>query len=218
MNVRKPTDYSAMFTALNELIAENLSQMELYRSIGSVVSGRQEKGAAVAAAEYLQGTHPGTTGLSPRSLRRMRDFYRTYENAPEIMDQAMTIGWTQNIVIIEADLSLQEKAWYIRAVRQFGWSKLELAEQIAVSAHLKISLDLPREVCYTEENIGSVYLPNDAQAGGVWHRMHQKNSAATHPPQLRRMRPPNRDGPGQPTEYGRICGGDVGRKMHRLMD
>ena len=31
MNVRKPTDYSAMFTALNELMAENLSQMELYR-------------------------------------------------------------------------------------------------------------------------------------------------------------------------------------------
>ena len=50
----------------------------------------------------------------------MRDFYRTYENVPEIMDEAMTIGWTQNIVIMEANLSLQEKAWYICAVRQFG--------------------------------------------------------------------------------------------------
>ena len=173
MNVRKPTDYSTMFTALNELIAENLSQMELYRSIGSVVSGRSEKGAAVAAAEYLQGTHPDATGFSPRSLRRMRDFYRTYENVPEIMDQAMTIGWTQNIVIMEADLSLQEKAWYICAVRQFGWSKMELAEQIAASAHLEISLDLPEKVCYTGENSSSAYP--ETQTGRAWHRLRRWN-------------------------------------------
>lgn len=155
MNVRKPTDYSTMFTALDELMAENLSQMELYRSIGSVVSGRPEKGAAVAAAEYLQSAYPDATGFSPRSLRRMRDFYRTYENVPEIMDEAMTIGWTQNIVIMEADLTINEKAWYIRTVQRLGWSKLELVKQIADSAHLKISLDISEEVCYTEENISS---------------------------------------------------------------
>ena len=136
MNIRKPTDYSAMFAALDELMVANLPQMELYRGIGRVVSGRPEKGAAVAAAEYLQGAYPDATGFSPRSLRRMRDFYRTYESVPEIMDEAMTIGWTQNAVIMESGLTLQEKAWYIRAVRQFGWSKLELAEQIAASAHL----------------------------------------------------------------------------------
>ena len=84
MNVRKPTDYSAIFVALDELMAENLPQMELYHGIGRVVSGRPEKGAAVAAAEYLQGAHPDATGFSPRSLRRMRDFYRTYENAPKL--------------------------------------------------------------------------------------------------------------------------------------
>ena len=131
MNVRKPTDYSAMFAALDELMAANLPQMELYRGIGRIVSGRPEKGAAVAAAGYLQCAYPDVTGFSPRSLCRMRDFYRAYENTPEVMAEAMTIGWTQNIVIMEAELTLQEKAWYIRAVRQFGWSKLELAKQIA---------------------------------------------------------------------------------------
>ena len=120
MNVRKPTDYSALFTALDELTAANLPQMELYCGIGRVVSGRPEKGAAVVAAEYLQGAYPDATGFSPRSLRRMRDFCRTYESAPEIMAEAMTIGWTQNVVIMEADLTLHEKAWYIRAVQKFG--------------------------------------------------------------------------------------------------
>lgn len=136
-----------------------------------MVSGRPEKGAAVAAAEYLQGTYPDATGFSPRSLRRMRDFYRIYESAPEVMDEAMIIGWTQNIVIMEADLTLQEKTWYIRAVRQFGWSKLELVEQIAASAHLEIVLDLPEEVCYTEENSNSDYPPSETQDIKVWHQL-----------------------------------------------
>ena len=130
MNVRKPTDYSTLFAALDELMAADLPQMELYRGIGRLVSGRPEKGAAIAAAEYLQTAYPDAAGFSPRNLRRMRDFYRAYECTPETMAAAMTIGWTQNIVILEAELTLQEKWWYIRAVWQFGWSKLKLAEQI----------------------------------------------------------------------------------------
>ena len=54
MNIRKPTDYITMFTTLDTLMAAQLPQMELYREIGRVVSGRSEKGAAVAASEYLQ--------------------------------------------------------------------------------------------------------------------------------------------------------------------
>ena len=53
MNVRKPVDYSAMFAALDSLMKVFLTQMELYCEIGKLVSARPEKGAAVAAAEYL---------------------------------------------------------------------------------------------------------------------------------------------------------------------
>ena len=161
MNIRKPADYNALFTALDGLIAASLPQMKLYCETGRLVSGRPEKGAAVAAAEYLQRTYPDTAGSSPRNLRRMRDFYRAYKSAPEIMAEAMTIGWTQNVVILEAELTLQEKAWYIRAVQQFKWSKLELARQIASAAHLEIPLDLRSEMCYTGENNSSEYLYDD---------------------------------------------------------
>ena len=58
MNIRKPTDYSLLFSELDRLMAEQLSQMELYCEIGRVVSGRVEKGAAVAASEYLQAAYP----------------------------------------------------------------------------------------------------------------------------------------------------------------
>ena len=201
MNIRKPTDYSVMFAALDVLMAANLPQLELYRGIGRVVSYRPEKGAAVAAAEYLQSTYPDVAGFSPRSLRRMRDFYRAYESAPEVMAEAMTIGWTQNMVIMEAELTLQEKAWYIRAVRQFGWSKLELAKQIAAFAHLEKSLDLRPEVCYTEENSDSSYSSSQAQADEIQRQPRRGDGAAAHSLRLRRIRPPDRDGPDRPAEY-----------------
>lgn len=126
--------------------------MKLYREIGRLVCGRRSKGAAVAAAEYLNSAYPDVSGFSPRNLRRMRDFYRTYANNPEVMAEAMSIGWTQNVVILEAELTFQDKLRYIRAVRRFGWSKAALTEKIASAAHLEITLDLGPEVCYTGEN------------------------------------------------------------------
>ena len=87
--------------------------------------------------------------FSARSVRRMRDFYHTYENEPAVMRAAMEIGWTQNVVILEAGLTLAEKAWYIRAVRQFGWSKLALIEQIDRRVHEQIDLDTEEKACYT---------------------------------------------------------------------
>ena len=136
MNIRKPTDYITMFTTLDTLMAAQLPQMELYREIGRVVSGRSEKGAAVAASEYLQAAYPTAEGFSPRNLRRMREFYAAYEESPEIIRLAMNLGWTQNVAILERCSSNEERAWYIRAVLRFGWKKAKLLDAIESQAWL----------------------------------------------------------------------------------
>ena len=151
MNIRKPTDYTAMFAALDALMAAQLPQMELYREIGRVVSGRAEKGAAVAASEYLQAAYPAAEGFSPRNVRRMRAFYVAYEESPEIMRLAMYLGWTQNVAILERCSSNEERAWYIRAVLRFGWKKAKLLEAIESQTWLYSSLDEQALSCYTEE-------------------------------------------------------------------
>ena len=92
MNIRKPTDYTTMFTTLDKLMAAQLPQMELYCEIGRLVSGRAEKGAAVAASEYLQATYPAADGFSPRNLRRMRDFFRMYGDTLELLAEAMHLN------------------------------------------------------------------------------------------------------------------------------
>ena len=72
MNIRKPADYSAMYRELTEILARNLPQMDEIYAIGKAISQRPEKGAAVAAAEFLQANSPDRTGFSPRNVRQMR--------------------------------------------------------------------------------------------------------------------------------------------------
>ena len=151
MNIRKPTDYTAMFAALDTLMAAQLPQIELYCEIGRLVSGRAEKGAAVAASEYLQITCPDVEGFSPRNLRRMRAFYAAYKESPEIMQQAMKLGWTRNVAILERCGSNEERTWYIRAVLHFGWKKAKLLAAIESQAWLHSTLDEPMVSCYTGE-------------------------------------------------------------------
>ena len=148
MNIRKEHDYSALYAGIDQAIRADLSQMELYCELGRLICGRSEKGAAVAAAVYLAEKCPNKAGFSARNMRRMRDFYRMYENAPKLLAQAMHLNWTQNVVILEADLTLKERAWYIQEVEQFGWSKLTLQKKIAEAAHLAETLDSASGMCY----------------------------------------------------------------------
>ena len=135
MNIRKNIDYSEMYEALDYLMAKELPQMELYCEIGKAVCQRTEKGAAVMASEYLNKCYPDVKGFSPRSLRRMRDFYRTYEDYPNLLSLALQIGWIQNVVIMEAELPIELREWYMKAALQFGWPKAELIANIYEKAH-----------------------------------------------------------------------------------
>ena len=151
MNIRKPTDHTAMFAALDALMAAQLPQMELYCEIGRLVSGRAGKGAAVAASEYLQAAYPAADGFSPRNVRRMRDFYRMYGDTLELLAEAMRLNWTQNVVIMEAKLTMDERCWYIRKTTESGLSKTELLRMIERAEHSEIALGENKDTCYTVE-------------------------------------------------------------------
>ena len=104
MNIRKAVDYSTMFATLESVMKADLPQMELYCEIGKAVCAHSEKGAAVAAAEFIKEQYPDMTGFSPRNVRRMRDFWQLYSGTPELLGEALHLNWTQNIVIMEAEL------------------------------------------------------------------------------------------------------------------
>ena len=152
MNVRKAVDYSAMFAALGLVMDADLPQMELYCEIGKIVCARSEKGAAVAAADFLREQHPDMTGFSPRNVRRMRDFWQLYSGMPELLCEALHLNWTQNVVIMEAELTAEERYWHVRQAAAQNLSKSELLQMITDSAYLESVLDEKVDVWYNEGN------------------------------------------------------------------
>ena len=138
MNVRKPVDYGTMYRELTAILAQNLPQMDEIHAIGRAINQRPEKGAAVAAAEFLRANFPDRTGFSPRNVRRMRVFCKTYENDQTLLRLAMKIGWTLNVVIMKAELTRDVRKWYLEQARHRGWTKAELQAALhteAYSAH-----------------------------------------------------------------------------------
>ena len=175
MNVRKPVNYSAMYQELVTILAQNLSQMEEAYSIGKAVNQRPEKGAAVAAAEFLQANFPDRTGFSPRNVRRMRDFYRTYENDQTLFRLAMKIGWTLNVVIMEAELTRDTRKWYLEQARAQQWSKNVLLEKLTSEAYLEKSLDAATDACYTDNMDSGNKSKFMLERGAFWKHSHLDN-------------------------------------------
>ena len=115
--------------------------MELYCEIGKIVCARSEKGAAVAAADFLRERHPDMTGFSPRNVRRMRNFWQLCSDTPELLGEALRLNWMQNVVIMEAELTAEERRWYIRQSAAQSLFKSELLQMITDSAYLESVLD-----------------------------------------------------------------------------
>lgn len=269
MNIRKAVDYSTMFATLESVMKADLPQMELYCEIGKAVCAHSEKGAAVAAAEFIKEQYPDMTGFSPRNVRRMRDFWQLYSGTPELLGEALHLNWTQNIVIMEAELPAEERRWYIRQATARNLSKAELLRMIEDSAYLESVLDEKVDVWYNEGNdeisertqyeedpvyLSWQYLPQPhgrvrdeglgkkggtgiaisyrisgyqsggdrqpslssgtAQAGRAWDLLRRPCRTAVDKSGLRRIRSPDRHGPGQPPGYvpylrRRLCRQDV---------
>lgn len=147
MNVRKPVDYSTMYRKLTAILTQNLPQMIEIYTIGKAISQRPEKGTAVAAAEFLQANFPDRTGFSPRNVRQIRDFYKTYENGQTRLRLAMKIGWTLNVVIMEAELTSVQRISCLQRAAAERLSKKKLLEIILNDAFAEKLIDEPDEIC-----------------------------------------------------------------------
>lgn len=176
MNVRKPVDYGTMYRELTAILAQNLPQMDEIHAIGRAINQRPEKGAAVAAAEFLRANFPDRTGFSPRNVRRMRDFYKTYENDQMLLRSAMKIGWTLNVVIMEAELTREQRISCLRKVASKKLSKKKLLEIILNGTFVEEAVDESAEICYniTKYNYFSAnrtgYIPKQCRPTGRCHK------------------------------------------------
>ena len=113
----------------------NAQLMELYAAIGKNICEQGEKAFVVYLAEQLSEKFPALKGFSPRNLRRMREFYRTYKSNSQLMQKAQALSWTQNTVILEYCDTAEQREFYIDLATKQQLSKLALIKAIESGTH-----------------------------------------------------------------------------------
>lgn len=99
----------------------------------------------------LRRTFPEMTGLSPRNLRNMKQFYLAYSDeaiwqqivaklggkqVSAFLQQAVAeIPWGQNLHILNKVTAPAARLYYIQATARFGWSRSTLLNQIKAGAY-----------------------------------------------------------------------------------
>lgn len=139
-------DYAALLTEVKARIqaaqyaalrAVNKELVGLYWDIGQLIVARQQtegwgKAVVQQLAADLQASFPGTGGFSASNLWRMKGFFETYSEsgATKLAPLVREIGWSHNVIILERCKDAQQREFYLRMTRKFGWSKNVLSHQI----------------------------------------------------------------------------------------
>ncbi len=139
MKMTKETAVNAILTHINACYQDSTKPsttalVELYAQVGEVLSQVEETSFHKEMAKIISKECPAVKGFSLRNLNRMTEFYTTFSVDADLLANALTIGWTQGIVIMESFASLEEMAFYVSMVEKQGLSKAELISELAGNA------------------------------------------------------------------------------------
>ena len=112
----------------------NSTIIDLYWSIGEYVSKQIDvngwgKSTVKALSEYILSKEPGIRGYS-QNIWRMKQFYETYRDKPEISKLLRENTWSNNLHIISKTKSYEEKEFYLKLASKEKYKAKELARQI----------------------------------------------------------------------------------------
>ena len=120
----------------------NAELIQLYWEIGKEIDRQQRvqgwgKSVVEILAKELQKEFPGVKGFSATNLWRMRSFYLEYSKNSNLPPLVGEIGWSHNYVIIEKCKDPQEREFYIKMTKRYGWTKDVLINNIENQAFRK---------------------------------------------------------------------------------
>lgn len=145
--------------------AVNTTLIDLYWQIGCFISRQVEKsgwGKSVVEelADYIRTQEPNSEGFSKQNLWRMKQFYETYKDAPEILSTlAREISWTNNTIIFSSCKTAEEREFYLRMCQRERYSKRELERQIGSALYERYATNqiklspLVREIAPRAESV-----------------------------------------------------------------
>lgn len=117
------------------LMAVNKELIGLYWDIGKSIVERQNdeswgKSVVKQLSKDLREEFPEQKGFSSTSLWYMRNFYLAYYKIEKLPPLVGEIGWSHNRIILDKCKDNQEREFYVRMTRKYGWTKNVLIHRI----------------------------------------------------------------------------------------
>jgi len=109
-------------------LSVNRAMIELYFDIGRDIVAKQEslgwgKSVVEQMAKDLQSEFGKRSGYSSANLWRMRIFYLTYQDSPNLAQLVREIPWSHNITIFQKCKERDEQEYYIQTTIEQGWTR-----------------------------------------------------------------------------------------------
>ena len=119
--------------------AVNKELIQLYWDIGKTIVAQQEQagwGTSIVErlAHDLHTAFPGIRRFSAQNLWRMRQLYATYQHSPHLSALLREISWTHHLEILACP-DPQEREFYLKMTKRYGWSYRTLHQQITTQAY-----------------------------------------------------------------------------------
>lgn len=144
-----PNAYSEFFksvknrinhTRTTAIVNSNKLLIELYWWLGEYIVKNQEqhgwgKSIVQRLSFDLKQHFPNQQGFSPRNLWEIRKFYLEYKDEPKLQQLVAEIPWGQNLIIIGKIKEIEVREYYLKAVKEMGWTRSVLLHQIKASAY-----------------------------------------------------------------------------------
>jgi len=147
----------------NAFRAVNRELISMYWEIGHYISEKAAtdswgKSIVQEFSRVIQSHFVGIKGFSPQNIWRMKQFYETYAGSEKLSPLVREISWTNNVLIMMAAKSEEEREFYLLLSVKNSYSKRELERQIDSSLYERSMISAERNQLFISRNAGLTAL------------------------------------------------------------
>lgn len=111
--------------------------------------------------EFMKREYPTLKGFNRAGIYRMKQFYETYNQYPEIVSTLLRqISWSNHIQILSSTKTIEERKFYINLAIKERYSARELARQIESGYYERYLLSDGKALFSKNELINEDEIPN----------------------------------------------------------
>lgn len=137
--------------------------ISLYWNIGQYVSQKTQqdgwgRSTVKQLSQYILDREPGIRGYSAQNIWRMKQFFETYRDKPELSTLLRANTWSNNLHIMSKTKSDEERVFYLKLASKERYKARELERQIDSGYYERLLLSdgrAPSAIDHTE-NTGMI--------------------------------------------------------------